>query len=75
MTNLILMITYKDTAEVPTSYNSTLFKPHISNVYKSEKSGYNRYGLYVEQTGKYILMAKKDGYLYAWQKRRTNNGN
>jgi hypothetical protein len=71
MTNLILMVALKyfRNSELYSQYDSILFKQHIDNIYRSEKSGYNRYRFYVEKTDKYILMAKKDGYLYAWKKR------
>ena len=77
MTNLVLMVAHKyfRNSEVYSQYDSILFLPHIGNIYKSEKSGYNRHRFYAEKTGKYILMAKKDGHLYAWKKRSKNNGN
>jgi hypothetical protein len=71
MTNLILMVALKyfRNANVYSQYDPISFIPHIGNIYRSEKSGYNRHRFYAEKTGKYILIAKKDGYLYAWQKR------
>jgi hypothetical protein len=72
MTNLILMVALKyfRNSNVYSQYDPISFIPHIGNIiYKSEKSGYNRHRLYVEETGEYILMAKKDGYLYTWQKK------
>jgi hypothetical protein len=77
MTNLILMVAlnYSRNSNVYSQYDSILFIPHIGNIYRSAKSGYNRHRVYVEKTDNYILVPKKDGYLYAWQKRRKNNGN
>ena len=77
MTNLVLMIAFEyfRKPQIYSEYESTLFKPHMGNIYRSEFSHFTIDKIYKEQTGKYILAAKKDGYLYAWQKRRTNNGN
>jgi hypothetical protein len=77
MTNLVLMVAlkYSHNSNIYSQYDPILFLPHIGNIYKSEKSGYNRYRFYAEKTGKYILMAKKDGYLYVWKKGAKNNGN
>jgi hypothetical protein len=77
MTNLILMVArkYFRNSESYSQYDSILFKQHIGNIYRSEFSHYRTDKVYKEQTGNYILMPKKDGYLYAWQKRRKDNGN
>jgi len=77
MTNLVLMVAHKVSvnSEVYSKYNSILFKPHMGNIYRSEFPHYRTDKLYIEQTGQYLMEAKRDGYLYAWQKRRKNNGN
>ena len=77
MTNLVLMVAHRyfRNSEVYSQYDSILFKPHIGNIYRSEFSHYRTDRVYKEQTGKYILMVKKDGYLYTWKKRSKNNGN
>ena len=77
MTNLILMVAHKfdHDPNVISSYDSILFKSHMGSIYKSQFAYYTTTRVYVEQTGNYVIEVKRDGYLYAWQKRRTNNGN
>ena len=77
MTNLVLMIAHKldHDSDVNSKYDSVLFKPHMGSIYKSQFAYYTTAGVYVEKTDKYILMAKKDGYLYTWKKRSKNNDN
>ena len=77
MTNLVLMVALKyfRDSNIYSQYDSILFLPHMGKIYRSEFSHFRTDKIYKEQTGKYILMAKKDGYLYAWKKRSKNNGN
>ena len=77
ITNLVLMVAHKyfRNSEVYSQYDSILFKPNIGNIYRSEFLYYRTDRVYKEQTGTYIVMAKKDGYLYAWKKGAKNNGN
>jgi len=77
MTNLVLMIAHKfdHDSNVSSSYDSILFKPHMGSIYKSQFAYYTTTRVYVEKTCTYVIEVKRDGYLYAWQKRRKNNGN